>query len=166
VAVPRGVKQVRSLKRSERAGGPVTAHAPRPAPADSKLPEHRHSEEELAEIRHRSAVAALAEGGYQQPEAANTLVLTAGYLLAIGGAAAPTLLKLLAKLMTSYTMGQAMGGGYHLLVGCALAALPVAAFIYFKKTLSRHHAAFMTVIAAFSLVFATVHYFNQLQYAP
>ena len=157
-------KPIRSLKRSERMGGPVSLPQQRPAPVDSRLPGHRHSTDELLEIRRRSAVAAIAEGGYLPPQAATKPLLIAGYVLAIGGAAAPTLLKLLAKLTDSYTLGLALSGGYHLLLVGALAALPIAVFIYLKKTLSRHHAAFMAVTALFALIFATLHYFSQLLY--
>ncbi len=163
-APPAGVleaKPVRSLKRSERESRP---HGSRPAPAASKLPGNRHSEAQVAEIRRRSAIAAIAGGGFQLPQSARPPLLAVGYLLAIGGAAAPTLLKLLAGLRESYTLGGAMSGGYHLLVACSLAALSVAAYIYFKKTLSRHHAAFISIIAIFALVFSILHYLPQLQY--
>lgn len=157
-------KPVRSLKRSEREGGPFIPHEPLPAAADSKLPGHRHSDEEVAEIRRRSAIAAIAGGGFQLPQSARAPLLAAGYVLAIGGAAAPTLLTLLAQLRESYTLGDAMSGGYHLLVVGAVAALPVAAYIYFKKTQSRHHAAFITIIAVFALIFSLLHYFPLLRY--
>lgn len=157
-------KPIRSLKRSERMGGPVSLPQQRPTPIDSRLPGHRHSTDELLEIRRRSAAAAIAEGGYLPPQAAATPLLVTGYVLAIGGAAAPTLLKLLAKLTDSYNLGLALSGGYHLLVVGALAALPIAVFIYLKKTLSRHHAAFIAVTALFALIFATLHYFSQLLY--
>jgi hypothetical protein len=165
VPVPHAPKPIRSLKRSERMGGPVSPSQVRPVPAESRLPGHRHSDEELAEIRRRAAMAALAEGGHQLPEAAGVPLFVTGYVLAIGGAATPTALKLLAKLMDSYTLGTALGSGYHVLVAGALAALPVAAFIYLKKSLSRHHAAFIAIIAMFALIFAILHYIPQLRYA-
>ncbi|MEO0017611.1 MAG: hypothetical protein RLZZ522_894, partial [Verrucomicrobiota bacterium] len=160
-AVVLEAKPVRSLKRSERE---IRPHEARPAPAASKLPGHRHSEAEVAEIRRRSAIAAIAGGGFQLPQSARPPLLAAGYLLAIAGAAAPTLLKLLASLRESYTLGDAMSGGYHLLVACSLAALAVATYIYFKKTLSRHHAAFIAIIAVFALIFSILHYFPHLRY--
>lgn len=157
-------RPVRSLKRSERLGGPVTASQPRPAPSNSTLPGHRHSDEELAEIRRRSAISAIAEGGYLPPQAAGTAMLAVAYVLAIGGAATPKLLQLLASLTDSHNLGLALGSGYHLVVGCAVLALPVAAYIFFKKSLSRHHSAFISIIVLFSLVFAVLHYFPQLRY--
>ncbi len=157
-------KQVRSLKRSERMGGPVSHSQPRPAPADSRLPGHRHSDEELAAIRRRAAMAAIAEGGFEIPEAASTPLIATGYVLALGGAAFPPLLKLLAWLMDSPAVGTVLSSGYHLLVPAALAALPVAAFIYVKKSLSRHHAAFILIIAMLALVFAVLHYIPELRY--
>jgi hypothetical protein len=157
-------KPIRSLKRSERMSGPVMPTQPSPAMANSKLPGHRHSDEELAEIRRRSALAVIAEGGYLPPQAASTALLVVGYVLAIGGAATPKLLKFAAALTESYSLGLILSSGYHLLVGCALLSLPVAVFIFLKKTLSRHHAAFISIIALFSLVFAILHYFSQFQY--
>ena len=48
--------------------------------------------------------------------------------------------------------------------GCVLGSLLVAAFIFFKKPLSRHHAAFISVAALFVTIFATLHYFPNLSY--
>ena len=139
--------------------------APAPLAADSKLPVHRHSDAELAEVRRRDALAVMSQDAYQLPEAAHPALLAVGYGLAIGGAAAPILLDGFSRLTASYTLGMAWGSGYHLLTGCTLAALPVAAFICLRKSLSRHHAAFIAVIVFFALVFAVLHYFPQLRNA-
>ena len=40
----------------------------------------------------------------------------------------------------------------------------IAAFIYFKKPLSRHHAAFIGVMALFVIVFGALYYFPQLRH--
>jgi hypothetical protein len=165
VAVPHLPKPIRSLKRSEREAAPVKEAMAKPIPADSKLPVHRHSDQEIADIRRRDAVSVIAQGGFELPVLAPIPLLIIGYLLAIGGAAAPTLLDLISRLTDSYTMGNSFGGGYHLLTGCTLAALPIAAFIFIKKTLSRHHAAFITIIVFFALVFAVVHYLPLLRNA-
>jgi hypothetical protein len=112
----------------------------------------------LAEVRRRDALAVLSQGAYQLPGAAHPALLSLGYLLAMGGAAAPILLDWTSRLTESYTLGTAFSSGYHLLTACTLAALPIAGFIYFKKTLSRHHAAFISIIVFFALVFAVLHY--------
>lgn len=41
-------------------------------------------------------------------------------------------------------------------------ATGIAAFIIFKKPLSRHHGAFIAIMAFFIIVFGTFHYFPQL----
>jgi len=162
VAGSRQARPVRSLKRSEQAPVP----APVMPAADSPLPVHRHTEQELAEARRRDALAVMAQGVYQIPGAAHPVLLAIGYLLAIGGAAAPSLLAGLVLLTGDYRLGMACSQGYHILTGCTLAALPIAGFIQFRKTLSRHHAAFIAVIVFFSLVFAVLHYFfPQLRHA-
>ena len=158
VPPPQQSRPIRSLKRSDHAPAPATPPASRPVPANSKLPVHRHSGLELAEVRRRDALAVLSQGAYQLPAAAHPALLTIGYLLAIGGAAAPILLDWTSRLTESYTLGTAFSSGYHLLTACALAALPIAGFICFKKTLSRHHAAFISIIVFFALVFAALHY--------
>lgn len=163
VAASLPARPVRSLKKSEQAPAPATV--PAPSAADGNLPTRRHSEQELAEARRRDALAVLAQGTYQLPRAAPPFILAIGYVLAIGGAAAPTLIDWLSRLTGSYTMGLACGSGYHLLTCATLAALPVAAFIHLKATLSRHHAAFIASIVFFALVFAVLHYFPQLRHA-
>ncbi|MEI6676166.1 MAG: hypothetical protein WCO57_13420 [Verrucomicrobiota bacterium] len=151
------------LKRS----GVVLGQAPALAavPAESKLPVRRHSEEELAETRRRAALAVISQGGCSLPRAAHPALLTIGYILAIGGAAAPTLLDGVSRMTGSFTLGNSCSGGYHLLTIGTLAALPVAAFIYFKKSLSHHHSAFIAIIAFIALVFASLHYFPHLRNA-
>ncbi|MCF7674278.1 MAG: hypothetical protein K9N23_17935 [Akkermansiaceae bacterium] len=161
----RGPQRIRSLKRSERQPPPSRPRAAPPV-ASGKLPGYRHSAEELAEIRRRSAVEAIAEGGFELPASASKLLLGCGYLLSLGGAAAPTVLGLLAKLTDSYRLGMALDEGYHLLLAGCLTALPVAAYIALRKTQSRHHAAFITIIAFFALIFATLHYFPFLRHGP
>ena len=159
----RGPRPIRSLKRSERQPSPSRPRATPPV-TGGKLPGYRHSDEELAEIRRRSAVEAIAEGGFEPPASASKFLLGFGYLLSLGGAAAPTVLRLLAGLTDSYRLGMALDEGYHLLLAGCLTALPVAAYIALRKTQSRHHAAFISIIAFFALIFATLHYFPFLRH--
>ena len=151
------------LKRS----GVVRTPAPSPVATqtDGILPVRRHSEEELAAARRRDALAVIAHGAYQLPRAAHPALLAIGYVLAIGGAAAPTLLDGISSMTGSFTLSGSFSGGYHLLTIGTLAALPVAAFIYWKKSLSHHHSAFIAIIAFIALVFACLHYFPLLRNA-
>ncbi len=159
LAAPPRPRPLRALKKSESVAPPAAAAA------EGRLPVHRHGDEELAAARRRDALAVMSHGSYQLPGAAHPLLLALGYLLALGGAAAPVLLDGLSRLTGSYALGLACGSGYHLLTAGTLAALPVAAFIHVRKTLSRHHAAFIASIVFFALVFAVLHYFPQLRHA-
>lgn len=163
-AMPSAGRRRRPL-RLQRSAEQAAAPAPSAPAAESKLPVQRHSVAELADARRRDALAVISQGAYEVPGAAHPALLAIGYGLAIGGAAAPTLLNGLSRLTDSYTLGLAYGGGYHLLTAATLAALPVAGFIYCCKTLSRHHAAFIAIIVFFALVFAVLHYIPQLRHA-
>ncbi|RYD17087.1 MAG: hypothetical protein EOP88_28420 [Verrucomicrobiaceae bacterium] len=136
-------RTVRSLKKSEQ--GPVEHHEPA---ADSKLPQYRHSDKELGEIRRREAIAAVNTQEPPKPMVAHLSMVIPGYLAAIGG-----------------------GVGFHyydlaiqVTAVCVGIALLVAAFIFIKRPLSRHHAAFIAVMTLFVIVFGALHYFPQLQH--
>lgn len=163
-AARRPEKPIRPLQRSGLAPAPAPEVGATPATA-GKLPAQRHSPRELAEARRRDALAVISHGAYQTPRAAHPLLLALGYVLAIAGAAAPALLDGLSQLTGSYTLGLACGGGYHLLSGGALLALLIAGFIGLRKSLSRHHAAFIACIGFFALVFAAIHYLPQFRHA-
>ena len=157
-----GGRRVRSLKRSEREGGPVVA--PVGGRRGGVLPGQRHSAAELMELRRREAAEALRQGGYLQPRAASVVWLALGYGLAVGGAMVPMALKGASVVMQSPQLGMMLNDGYNLLVPMAALAVGVAGWIYFKRTLSRHHAAFMAMVALLALVFSILHYIPQLRY--
>lgn len=148
-----------SLRRTEH-----LAPAPPQAPSSIKLPNHRHSAAELADLRRRTALAAIAEGGYLPPQPASRLLLILAYTLAIGGAAAPILTRFYAYISESYNAGKAFSEGYHLLLAGCLPALPLAVFIALQRTPSRHHAALVAAVSFFALVFSLLHYFPFLKY--
>lgn len=136
-------RQVRSLKKSEQR--PLELHEP---PADSKLPQHRHSDRELGEIRRREAIAAVNIQAPPKPMVAHLAMVIPGYLAAIAGG-----------VCFRY---------YDLSIGvtatCVAIALLVAGFIFIKRPLSRHHAAFISVMTLFVIVFGALYYFPQLQH--
>jgi hypothetical protein len=142
--VHHGPKQVRSLRKSEQL--PIPAVQP-PAP-DSRLPIHRHSDQELNEIRRREALSNLAPPVHPQSLTAHLALIIPGYLSAVAGAVC----YYFYELQISVT------------AGCVAVALLVAAFIYFKKPLSRHHAAFIGVISLFVIIFGALYYFPQLRH--
>ncbi len=139
---PREPKQVRSLRKSEQIPlSPV--HLPAP---DSTLPTHRHSEEEIQKIRRQEPLGAPAS--HLLSHKAHPVIVIPGYLFAIASAV-----------------------GYHFydlqipVTGpCVAVALLFAGFIYFKKPLSLHHAAFIAVMSLFVIVFGALYYFPQLRH--
>lgn len=150
---------VRSLRKSEQ--GPV--HTPPPPAPDSKLPIHRHSDKELNEIRRRETLAMIGTPIMPQTHTAHLSLVIIGYLLAIIGGVAVAIPDYLAEVARDF-------GFYHdyfekiLTATCAGLALPIAAFIYFRKPFSRHHAAFIGVITLFVIIFGALHYFPQLRH--
>ena len=158
-------KQVRSLRRSERE--PVSSPTPTSSPATSALPNYRHSDEEIAEMRRREM---LSMAGALPPNpkfsAAHLGVVIPGYLLA-----AVVWLPLADTLYLSLNAGAGWSflgqPAYHIAIpaAAALIALLIAGFVFLNKPISRHHAAFITAITVFALVFEALHYFPQLRHA-
>ncbi len=167
-AAPRPArKQVHSLKRSERNPDAPSAApqipklecTPRksfqgriatPEVTDSKLPVHRHSDQELNEIRRREAIAMLATAKPDPRLAvAHPMLLVPGYLLACAGA------------LCFYDYQFPLNAA----ASCAAAALLIAAFVCVRRPISRHHAAFIAVITLFVIIFGALHYFPHLQHA-
>jgi hypothetical protein len=139
-------KPVRSLKKSEQA--PVK---PRPETDErGKIPYRRHSDEELQEIRRREALATL-NTAPPDPKLfpAHPVMIAPGYLLAAAGAAC--------FVFDNYPLAAT--------AACAAAALLHAAAIVLRRPLSRHHAAFISILALFVIVFGALHYFPQLRHA-
>lgn len=137
-------KPVRSLRKSEQ----VPLPSIQPPPPDSKLPIHRHSDKELNEIRRQEALALLAPAVHPQSLTAHRALVIPGYLFAAAGALCYYYYDLEIQITT----------------GCVVAALLIAGFISLKKPLSQHHAAFISVMSLFVIVFGALHYFPQLSY--
>ena len=142
-----GQRTVRSLRKSEQIPlAPV--HTPAP---DSKLPIHRHSDKELNEIRRHEALAALAPAAHPQSLTAHLVQVIPGYLFAIVGA-------------VSFYFYDVERREMRITAACVIVALLFATFIFFKKPLSRHHAAFIGVITLFVIIFGALYYFPQLRH--
>ena len=144
---PSGAKIVRSLRKSEQGPlSPVQLATP-----DSTLPMHRHSDEQLHRIRRQEALAKSAPPPHPLSLMAHPVMFIPGYLCAIAGAAWPYFYDFEKR-------------GIPVTISCVLVALGIAAFIFFKKPLSRHHAAFIAVVSLFVIIFAALYYFPQLQH--
>jgi hypothetical protein len=150
---------VRSLRKSEQ--GPV--HAPPPPAPDSKLPIYRHSDKELNEIRRREALAIIGHPILPQTHTAHLALVIPGYLFAIIGGVAVAIPEYLAEIATSFGL-YADNFEKILTAACAGLALLIAAFIYFRKPFSRHHAAFIGVITLFVIIFGALQFFPQLRH--
>ena len=163
------LKPVRSLKKSEQVPLPAP-HAP-PSP-DTNLPYHRHSDQELQEIRRREALALLTPVVNPKLVVAHTALLVFGYVTALAGAS-PYAVRLYQAYfpedvgtpgaITPSLFAWVLHPGV-IPACCVVTALLVAGFIALKKPISRHHAAFIAVITLFVIVFDILHYFPQLRH--
>ena len=137
-------KPVRSLRKSER----LPAAEPKPIERSATLPNRRHKEEDLDEIRRREAFAIQSPAIHLQALAAHPVM--------IGGAYALVIATLVTAIMKTH-------GG--IVLACGIAALAAAAYIFLKKKRSTHHAGFIAAITILTLIFSALHYFPQLRNA-
>ncbi len=114
----------------------------------SGLPMHRHSEQELADLRRRGMFETQNEALRLPVRRARTIWVVAGYLLA-ASAAVPAYREILPLL--TLTM--------------SLTALAYAVFLFFFRAYSRHHGAFISVVVLFVMIYAALQYFPQLRHA-
>lgn len=145
VTSAREPKPVRSLRKSDW----LPAEPPPESPPDSPLPHQRHSDQEIAEIRRREALAVMNTPPNPKFFPAHPVIIVPGYLSSIAGAAG----------VHFYQFPIAATLGF------VLFSLAAAAFIGISKPVSRHHAAFISVISLFVLVFGALHYFPFLRHA-
>jgi hypothetical protein len=162
------LKPVRSLRKSEQIPGPVVRLTL--PPADSSLPSYRHSDAQLNEIRRRDALAMLTPAVHPKLVAAHPFMISLGYVAALAGAVAAALDPPTASL-TDLSIIRLFGHSFAfdprpliIPVSCVAAALLVAAVITARRPFSRPHAAFISVISLFVLVFGALHYFPQLRH--
>jgi len=139
---------VRSLRKSEQV--PVLVPAPEESGGNPKIPIHRHSADEIAEIRRREALALMAPHAPNPKLAsAHIAILIPGYLLAIAGASCFVF----------------QGFPLAATAGCSALSLVISGFVFVRRPISRHHAGFIAIISLFVIVFGTLHYFPQLRHA-
>ncbi len=147
---PSAPKPVRSLRRSERMP-PLNPSQKRDS-SFSKIPAHRHSDQELQELRKQQFLA-----NNHAPKA-NPLTFIAHPALYI-----PAYVLLIASAVTCFIYSLAIA----IPASCIAAAIAIAAYIFFCKSYSRHHTAIITLIAFFIILFAAFHYFPEISlYTP
>ena len=127
---------------------PLVTAAPVEVDPASGLPLHRHSEQELADLRRRGMFETQNEALRLPVRRARGVWVICGYLLA-ASAAVPVYRDIPMVLP----------------VVIAAAALGFAAFLFFLRPYSRHHGAFISVVVLFVLIYAALHYFPQLRHA-
>ncbi len=134
------------LRKPQNAPLPLPKNAS-PAPV-AQLPVQRRSAEELDQIRRKEAFALQMNLAEPLPNKAHPGLVISGYLL-IGAAALGGFYYDLAILITA---------------SCVGAGLVIAGVIQFTKPLSRHHAAFISVMALLVIVFGALYYFPHLRH--
>jgi hypothetical protein len=145
-AVSRAAKPVRSLRKSEQ----LPPAAPHPeSPPDSRLPHQRHSDREIEEIRRREVLSMMNAAPNHRLFPAHPAIIIAGYLFPPAAAAGIWFYQIpLAVTAVS-----------------AVLSLAIAGLILWRKPVSRHHAAFIAVLAVFLIVFSALYYFPHLRHA-
>lgn len=111
----------------------------------ASIPKHKHSDDELNELRTRNAFVVRPPVLQIKNQALNPFLLGLGYVLCFVGA------------------GLAIGKVYIPGISCAAVSLIITVAIFWKKPRSRHHAAMMAIISLLVLVFGTVYYLNQFE---
>lgn len=136
-------KPPRSLRKSDEA-------IPRlESPPDSKLPHQRHSREELDAIRRREAMSMMNTPPNKRLFPAHPALVAPGYLITVMSAAGIWFYQ-----FPPWATGL-----------CVIASFAVAGLLFVRHPVSRHHAAFIAVLAVLLLVFASLYYFPQLRHA-
>lgn len=111
----------------------------------TKIPEKKHDDEELRELRTRNAFAVRPPVQELKNQALHPFFLSVVYLLCAVSVGLVIYMISMPALI------------------CAGVALLSALLIFWKKPRSRHHAAFMVIISLLVLVFGSVYYNAQFE---
>jgi uncharacterized membrane protein YozB (DUF420 family) len=112
------------------------------------LPQHRHNANQINDLRRRDALSHLGAAP-ARPRAAHLALVIPGYLLAAAGG-------------TYFWFYDPIRQHPAVTMSCAGLAFLIAIWIFVRAPLSRHHAAFIAVIAFFTTIFGALYYFPQL----
>jgi hypothetical protein len=137
-------KIVKSLRKSEQV--PVVL-VPQMSP-DSKLPTHRHSDQEITRLRRNEMLAGQAIIPPPPTLLGKLLEILPGYVVVLFGTI----------LCFSYDLS------YYVLGASLCIGLLFAGYLFLRKPLFRHHAAFIAVLVMLVAVFGALYYFPQLRY--
>ena len=166
-------KPVRSLRKSEQGpADPVQRIEPLPG---SKIPAHRHNERELEQIRRQNALHEMQSSTFDPRKTqAHLAIVLGGYLLAFAGAAIcfPQIYTPIYQNLYSFGYpAQFRNGSLTLFHPATLAAVAellasaIAVWVFLRHFYSRHHSAFIAMIAVLVLIFGALHFFPQLLHA-
>lgn len=148
VPVSPGPRAVHSLRKSEQL---PLARLPARAPDSSKLPIHRHSEEEIREFRRHEVYAMQKLAASKLSQKAHWIVVIPGYLFALGAS--------VACYNCYYNRDSVLITGI-----CLALSFLIAGYLLLRKPFSRHHAAFIGVMSMIVTVFGILYYFPNLRY--
>lgn len=168
-ALPRPpAKQVKSLRKSERAPLSEEETTRRRKSANAAIPVRKHSEKELMDLRRQTTVA---------PEVSMTMIANQGaswwmilptYLLTVFAAFIGWSSKSFKDLSDMdfpaqwiadlYTARSAPDNGKWVMVAVAVLALGLAGWIAWKKPRSRHHSGFVTILVVLIVTFGIIYH--------
>ena len=119
------------------------------------LPEKKQTRSELLDRQRRNAFTVKPPVQQLQKLALNRFVLAAYYVISLSGAGL--------VIGAIYPVGPIDETFLFIGFACVGVCLLASLYIFWKKTRSRHHAAFLVIISLLVLVFGTVYYIQQFE---
>jgi hypothetical protein len=140
---------------------------------DGSLPARRHTDEELMRLRRMDAGPAVSPVEALARRTVSVPVMILFYLLALAAVALLIMESLWFSKAQPFDLpfewlGRAVQADWYgtaimsAIGGISAGVLLIAAWVAWRRPLSRHHAGFMTIIAVLVLVFGTLYFFPEL----
>lgn len=167
-----GSDKLPKRRRREAESAPSGKGGPKKVGDSGKIPSRRHSDQELARLRNSSQPAADLPARRIADQTAGPVALAVIYgvgtllmLLSMAGVSAGKAASIdipFDWLASATRLEHYMRIVYGLMAAGAVVMLLGAAWIRFRKPISQHHAAILTIIAVLVLVFGTLYFFPGL----
>ena len=168
-AAPKAVRSLRKSEQVPREAKPAADSVKVVRVDAAPIPQHRHSDRELMEMRRIQAAPPDRAISHIRHLAVPWPLIALGYILPLAGAVSAWLAhwspgvppmdfpaQWMADLSRQPWLGKA---GFGLLSGLCGLGLVFAGGVAWKKPRSRHHAGFITIIAVLILAFGIIHHF-------
>ena len=168
-AAPKAVRSLRKSEQVPREAKPAADSVKVVRVDAAPIPQHRHSDRELMEVRRIQAAPPDRAVSHIRHLAVPWPLIALGYILPLAGAVSAWLAhwspgvppmdfpaQWMADLSRQPWLGKA---GFGLLSGLCGLGLVFAGGVAWKKPRSRHHAGFITIIAVLILAFGIIHHF-------